>query len=458
MGMNQTMALFLVLILSLSDMIDCWSESLTSNAVIEPKSTIVVPGDSITYQAHFTEYLRTFFDTRYPAQSIKIINAGIPGHRADDGIARFDHDVAKWNPDWVMIMFGMNDGGYETLSSDDRFAEYQNNMQQLVAMTRTIDANPIIISPTPFDYQTSQNRQTDDSYRFRGKSFAADYDKTLSVYTSWCRKLADQEKLIFINLHAALNEHLRKERDSNPFFTLMPDAIHPDPSGHVLMAYTILNRLKPKKTKLFESSFQIEGSQWLTEYEGIQIRELKGSKTDLSFEIKLTALPWKIPEQHTLQKLRWNNPPNGPEMFRNLQVANSYNDSRLKVGGLARGSYHLSCDGQTIDIVTQPELVRGVNLDEYSDLPWNQKAMAVAALHRQISDEIVRPSRDLAARRFRLIRQADHGLAQFDEQHKTKRAELENRRLIIQSRIEELIKPSWHRITLKQFSHGVERR
>ncbi|MGB1927248.1 MAG: SGNH/GDSL hydrolase family protein, partial [Rubripirellula sp.] len=433
-----------------------FAESLTSNATIEPNSTIVVLGDSITYQAHFTEYLRSFFDTRYPAQPIRLINAGTPGHRVADGIARFSQDVAKWNPSLVMIMFGMNDGGYATLHSDNRFDDYKNNLKKLVELIRSINAEPIIISPTPFDFLTSQRRSNDASYRFRGKSFAADYDQTLLAYTKWSDQFAKHENLVFIDAHTSLNEHLHQKRSLNPAFTLMPDAIHPDPAGHLLLAHTILKSLGPTRKIVFDGLFKYNGAMWQTAHQGGQIRSVNGDTTTITFQIKLNSLPWKVPQKHTLQDLRWKNPPNAMTMVEHLQLSNDYNASYLKIHGLENGDYQIVCDGILSGNFTQEALARGVNLASHEDLPWSRKATKVAELHRQLTDEIVRPMRNIAGQRFRVNRQAIGDLARFDHQNQSMVDEFKKKQTDLLKRIRQVNQPEWHEIQITKIPFESE--
>ena len=425
-------------------------QSVTSGISLEPKSTVVVLGDSITYQAHFTEYLRTFFDTRFPLESVHFINAGIPGHRAADAIIRFDQDVARWKPHAVMVMFGMNDGGYQSMHSDNRFSDFQKNIRELIARIEQIGAEAIILSPTPFDYPTSQKRQVDETYRFRGKAFASDYDSTLGDYAKWLQQFAEQKHLLFINLHETINQRLNSKRSKDASFTYTPDAIHPDPAGHLFMAYTILNELKPTRYELLDVTFQHKETSWLATAQNAQIRNITGDQTKIYFEIKLESLPWRVPIQHTLKDLRWKNPSNAAEMFEELPIEQEYNRSVLKVSGLSNANYRLTCDGKRIGVVSQAELALGVDLERLKRLPWSQQAMEVAMLNRQISDEVVRPLRDIASQRFRLIHEGDAELDRFDRKQSARINELKSKEAEIRSHIRERAAPNWHQIQLEE--------
>ena len=63
---------------------------------------IAALGDSLTYgwmtERGYLDYLKTMFDTKYPDSSYKILNRGIPGDTAEDGLRRVDKDILRFTP------------------------------------------------------------------------------------------------------------------------------------------------------------------------------------------------------------------------------------------------------------------------------------------------------------------------------------------------------------------------
>lgn len=107
-------------------------ENLKENAPI----TIVCIGDSITqgcfecymktptaletvfdYNSAYSTRLRELFALLYPNVQVNVINSGISGDNALGGLARLERDVFYYNPDLVIVSFGLNDsyGGPERL-------------------------------------------------------------------------------------------------------------------------------------------------------------------------------------------------------------------------------------------------------------------------------------------------------------------------------------------------------
>lgn len=89
-------------------------------------------GDSVTHRGPYSQYIEPFFVTRYPERRIRFMNSGISGDKAADALTRFEEDVAAFDPDYVSVMLGMNDGGYKDFSQE-KFAKYRIDMNDLLA-------------------------------------------------------------------------------------------------------------------------------------------------------------------------------------------------------------------------------------------------------------------------------------------------------------------------------------
>ncbi len=80
---------------------------------------IVCLGDSVTHgyfasspadhESAYPVKLRKLLDFYFPNQVFNVINSGIGGTTATQALNRFERDVLKFQPDLVLIMFGVND-------------------------------------------------------------------------------------------------------------------------------------------------------------------------------------------------------------------------------------------------------------------------------------------------------------------------------------------------------------
>ncbi len=211
---------------------------------------VVFFGDSITQSGAYITDVEAFLLTRFPDREFTVINHGIssetisgtsePDHdpRRPDAHDRFDRDVTAWNPDVVVACFGMNDGNYFPFEPV-RFGRYQAGVQRLIDRVRDeARARLVLMTPPPFDpyrRQVGDPKATEYGYRFA----ALDYDRTLARYSDWLLTLRSA-RMPVADLHSALNAILERRRDGEVSFFLAGDGVHPGPTGHWLMAQTLL--------------------------------------------------------------------------------------------------------------------------------------------------------------------------------------------------------------------------
>ena len=72
-----------------------------------PSSLETVYDKNSAYHNYFAKILSVL----YPEVPVNIINAGISGDSAPQGLLRLDRDVLSYNPDLVVVCFGLNDSG-----------------------------------------------------------------------------------------------------------------------------------------------------------------------------------------------------------------------------------------------------------------------------------------------------------------------------------------------------------
>jgi lysophospholipase L1-like esterase len=177
-------------------------------------------GDSITEQHLWTQHLENLLLFHRP--ELRFRNRGWAANRAVDGVERFDRDVAPLHPDWVLIAFGMNDGGYRPLSSR-LLEQYRGALAELVHRVQAAGAKAILVSPTCV--------QEDRDPVLTG------YNATLEAFSATCREVAQQERVPCVDLFAPSVAALR------PDAVWAPDGIHPCAEAHLLLARAAATQL-----------------------------------------------------------------------------------------------------------------------------------------------------------------------------------------------------------------------
>jgi acyl-CoA thioesterase I len=118
-----------------------------------PNSVVVGLGDSITDDyISWCEILREVLALRRPDDKIQVVNAGVSGNTTSEVIARF-LDVARLDPDWLIVMVGTNDArmhGLKPQKSQISSEESEKNYRALRAFGQDqTHARWCWMTPTP---------------------------------------------------------------------------------------------------------------------------------------------------------------------------------------------------------------------------------------------------------------------------------------------------------------------
>lgn len=88
-------------------------------------------GTVVKSELAFPNLLKTELEKRYGAQ-IQIVNAGVSGNYARDGLARLQSDVLDKHPDLCCVMFGTNDVTDSVRRHPEQYLQkYQETMRQI---------------------------------------------------------------------------------------------------------------------------------------------------------------------------------------------------------------------------------------------------------------------------------------------------------------------------------------
>ncbi|MFO1094765.1 MAG: SGNH/GDSL hydrolase family protein [Planctomycetaceae bacterium] len=337
-------------------------------AAVELKDgdSIVFLGDSITHQRLYTQYVEDYFYTRFPKQRLVLHNAGVGGARAWDALARFDKDVAAYKPKYVTILLGMNDGSY-TPYKQEIFDTYRQDMTTLLDRIKEIGATPIPMTPTMFDARAARMRDAK-----RDTEATTLYNSVLTYFGTWLREVSAEKGYGFVDMWGPLNTITLNERERDPKFTLIADAVHPDAPGQVVMATALVNDIG-----LPHQVSRIVITQEKSTGNGGTLSDFKlateGNQAQLEFTWQADSLPWVLPEEAAL----------GAQL---THLGHRLSREALEVHGLPTGTYALSIDGQEVGQYGTAALERGVELETNAKTPQYAQALEVAMLNKQRND------------------------------------------------------------------------
>lgn len=304
----------------------------------DDREAIVFYGDSITEQNLYTAFLETFLLSRFPGKKLLFYNFGWGGDTAPGGAARFERDVAPVVPTVVFVNFGMNDGGY-VRPDNAIYARYIDGQKRLAALIKRSGAREILLTTSPVDYD-----------------FHPHYNETLARFAEGIIALGRELDLPVADIFHPMSEFQRQVKGKNPRFTMIPDGVHPDPVGHLVMAYCILKRLDVPR-----SLGEIEISDGKVKATGA----LKLTGSGPEFELELPFIPFYVP----------------PEARKALEIVpfqEEFNLFRLRVKDWPQDvRCLLTIDGKEAATFSSEALASGVDLALLDEAGWAAQGRAL---------------------------------------------------------------------------------
>ena len=362
-------------------------DPLFSQAEID---SVVWLGDSITHHAGFTQYLETFFVTRFPQREWKFYNRGVAGDRAADVLQRYSEDKTAQQAELALVQLGMNDGGFR-LWRQETGEIFEKDLRTLIDAIQTVPAGVLLVSPTVYDLEAEWRDQLRDAERLRSEDRGLlEYDSVIAKLEIISRQVAKERDVGYIDVRTPLLEKMRSGRGLDPSFSLIPDSLHPSPDGQALMAVTILRQLLSEPSPLTEVALsKDEQGAWQAESKGAEVSEVEANEKveaepyALSFVVQSEALPWLVPD----------------EAQAGFEAAGGDVFSRelLRVANLASGHYLLSIEDFVAGSFTAAQLTEGIDLGKISNTPQRVQAAKVAELNRIRNQGPVRSRQDWQA-------------------------------------------------------------
>jgi lysophospholipase L1-like esterase len=305
------------------------------------EETIVFYGDSITEQNLYSAYLETFFASRFPNKRIGSFNLGWGGDTARGGARRFARDVAPVRPTLVFVDFGMNDGGYKPFQQRV-YDAYVASQKELAAEIAKTGARQVLLTTSPID----PDRRPD----------GAAYNGMLTRMADGVVRMGAELGMPVIDLFHPMLEVQRLAKAKDPGFTMIPDSVHPDPVGHLVMAYLAMRRIDAPRVvgeiTVAEGKAEAAG--------GASVSSVRARYGGTELDLGLQFLPFYVP-------------PEARSALRLVPFEDEVNRFRLRadVGTAGAGRWVVSVDGVSAGAFTPGELAAGVDLALLDEAPWS---------------------------------------------------------------------------------------
>jgi len=304
------------------------------------KETVVFYGDSITQQNLYSAYLETFLASRFPDKRIASFNLGWGGDTARGGTQRFARDVAPVEPTLVFVNFGMNDGGYKPFQQSV-YDSYLAAQEELAGQIEETGAREVLFTTSPID---PDQRPDGDVY-----------NGMLARMAVGVIQMGDELEIPVIDLFEPMLAVQRTAKEEEPGFTMIPDSVHPDPVGHLVMAYLALQRIDAPRIvgEITVDEGRAEASG------GASVSTVRARYGGTDLDLGLQFLPFYVP-------------PEARPALELVPFQDELNRFRLRaeVGTAGADTWVVSVDGATAGVFTPEQLAGGVDLALLEGAPW----------------------------------------------------------------------------------------
>lgn len=214
----------------------------SASAQLKDGDTIVFLGDSITQQGAgpngYVTLFREAIEKSRPDSGIKVIGAGVGGHKVPNLEARLDKDVLAHKPNVVVIYIGINDVWHSTSGQGTEIGLYESGLRSLVNRCTEAGARVILATPSVI------NEKHDGSNPL---------DKMLDEYSAVSRKVAMETGATLLDLRAAFVSNLKEYNTANePTGILTGDGVHLNDAGNRFVAVRMLEAAGEAKTRIPE--------------------------------------------------------------------------------------------------------------------------------------------------------------------------------------------------------------
>ena len=198
--------------------------SARADVLVKDGETVAFLGDSITAGGMGPKgYVRLVESgLKVAGVNIKVIGAGVGGHKSNDMLKREDKDVISKNPQWMTISCGVNDVWHG--SNGVPLDKYKTNMTEIVDKAQKAGIKVMILTATMIgEDQPNANNQK------------------LVAYNDFLRELAKEKKCPLADLNADMQAGVAELKKTTPKGNVMTaDGVHMNGAGNKMMATGIL--------------------------------------------------------------------------------------------------------------------------------------------------------------------------------------------------------------------------
>jgi len=183
-------------------------------------------GDSITQggarPGGYCKLIAGAIEKQRPELGVKIVYAGISGHKVPNLQSRLDRDVLSKKPTIVFIYIGINDVWHSTSGRGTPKNEFEAGLRDLIKKITAAGAKVVLCTPSTIGEKTDGSNPL---------------DAMLEEYATISRKVAKDTGVTLCDLRVAFLDHLKKHNpDNKDRGILTGDGVHLNADGNQFVA------------------------------------------------------------------------------------------------------------------------------------------------------------------------------------------------------------------------------
>jgi len=202
-------------------------DTLTSrDSALAKNEVIAFFGDSITQagarSGGYCRLIAEAIEKQRAELGVKIVYAGISGHKVPDLQARLDRDVLSKNPTIVFIYIGINDVWHSTQGRGTPKDQFDAGLRDLIKKITAANAKIVLCTPTTIGEKTDGSNSL---------------DAMLEEYSTISRKVAADTGVTLCDLRRTFLATLKKQNpDNKERGILTSDGVHLNAAGNKFVA------------------------------------------------------------------------------------------------------------------------------------------------------------------------------------------------------------------------------
>lgn len=185
----------------------------------------------------YCEKVKKIFAMLYPEAPVSVVNLGVNGSSATQGVARMKEHVLSCNPDLLIVCFGLNDSARET----EGIPIYKEALRQIFIEAKNAGIETIFMTPNMMNTYTS-HIVTEEIFRHLAEVFAKrQTNGVLDAYIDAAREVCSEEDVLLCDCYAIWKRLYESGADTT---ALLSNGLnHPTREMHELFAWQLVNTI-----------------------------------------------------------------------------------------------------------------------------------------------------------------------------------------------------------------------